>query len=637
MRQLGLAVATGFALLGAAGIAVRLRLGRRVDTLLAAATLATLQVVVTVLFAGLVVRRLSPWVLLVSTVVIGGPSIWLTRHELRPANWIATLRRVRVRRAWSAARRHPWSSVLALGALGQLVWRTVIGVVIPPYGWDGLWYHLPSVATWVAAGRITSVPYALWSNIFPANGEVVTTWLAVFTHSSVGLAAAQLPYGVVGAVAVMSLARTVGVSRPGAVAAGSLFFLTPVVLAQTTSNYVDLMTAALVLSSMAFGLRLLSAGDPALRRRLAVLCGIAGGLAIGTKSSAVPYVALLGLVLVARLASTRTRDVRALIAFALPVVLIGGFWFVRIWAHYGSPVHPFAVHVGSVGVFNGPVAASDFVEKAPRQLGGSVVLQPLRAWFHDVVSWRPGSGQYSYDQRMGGFGAVWLLLEIPICAVLTWIAVRRRDVAFLVLVLVPFVGFAVQPYRWWTRFSIALVAPGAIALAMAIERAPRRALRRGLALLSAGLVIVAAGLASKSLHTYTGTPLQATDVVRRAFHPRLLGGPEPDFMPASQWLDRVDRNAPIGVESHPYDEEFYFPVFGLHLSHRLIPIRSGTPKALVDDVRASGATVLVAITGSDIDRWAGTDPRHFRLVSGTHPTEDIGHSSALARAYRFQS
>ena len=108
-------------------------------------------------------------------------------------------------------------------------------------------------------------------------------------------------------------------------------------------------------------------------------------------------------------------------------------------------------------------------------------------------------------------------------------------------------------------------------------------------------------------------------------------------MPASQWLDRVDRNAPIGVESHPYDEEFYFPVFGLHLSHRLIPIRSGTPKALVDDVRASGATVLVAITGSDIDRWAGTDPRHFRLVSGTHPTEDIGHSSALARAYRFQS
>src|SRR5437867_3381673 len=142
MRHLGLAVATGLALLGAAGIAVRLRLGRRVDTLLAAATLATLQVVVTVLFAGLVVRRLP---------------------------------------------------------------------------------------TLVTAGRITSVAYALWSNIFPANGAVVTTWLAVFTHSSVGLALAQLPYGVVGTVAVMSLARTVGVSRTAAVAAGSLFFLTPVV------------------------------------------------------------------------------------------------------------------------------------------------------------------------------------------------------------------------------------------------------------------------------------------------------------------------------------------------------------------------------------------------------------------------
>ena len=52
---------------------------------LATATLATLQVVLTVLFAGLVVRNLSAWTLLGTTVVVSAPVAWFTRDDVHPA------------------------------------------------------------------------------------------------------------------------------------------------------------------------------------------------------------------------------------------------------------------------------------------------------------------------------------------------------------------------------------------------------------------------------------------------------------------------------------------------------------------------------------------------------------------------
>jgi hypothetical protein len=639
MREVGLVLASGLVVWGALGVACRLRLGRRVDVLLAAATLATLQVVVTVLFAGLVIGRLSPWVLLGCTVVVSGPLVWLFRADRVVTGWVGAVRGVRVGGLWRVVRAHLWASILGLGAVGQVLWRAVISYAVPPYGWDALWYHLTTVATWVTAGQITFVPYGLWSNIFPANGEVVTTWVATFTHSSVGLTGIQLPFGVLGALAVMSLARTVGVSRSGAVAAGSLFFLTPIVLAQTTSNYVDLTGAALVLVTLAFGLRFVAVGrdDSGLGWRLALLCGIAGGLAIGTKTTSIAYVGLIGVVVAVIALRTRqevSHRLWTLGAFVGPAVILGGFWFVRIWVHYGNPVYPFAVNIGPVHLFDGPARASEFVETAPTQLGGSVLIQPLRAWWHDVVYWH--ADQYIYDQRNGGFGAVWLLLDVPVGAVLTWIAVRRRNVLYLLLVFIPVLGFAVEPYRWWTRFSIPLLAPGVIALPLAIEQLSRQVTRRVLTWLSTGLVALTAVLASVHLVTETGNTLQLHDIVHRALHPSLAADDGRNFMPADAWLDTLGRNQLIAVERHPYDEEFYFPVFGGRLSHRLLPIDPTDPAALIHDLQTSRVSVVVALVGSNIDRWAAADTRHFTLLGQTLPASDIG-AHTFGRAYRFST
>jgi hypothetical protein len=638
MREVGLVLASGLVVWGASGMACRMRLGRRVDGLLAAATLATLQVVATVLFAGLVLGRLSPWVLLGCTVVVSGPLVWANRAEVGIARWRTVLPDVSVGPLWRLARDHPWASILAVGALGQLLWRALISYALPPYGWDALWYHLTTVATWVTTGRITFVPFNLVSNAYPANGEVLTTWVAAFTHSSVGLTGMQLPFGVLGALAVMSLARTVGVSRSGAVAAGSLFFLTPIVLAQTTSNYVDLTGAALVLVALAFGLRFVAVGanESAWRWRLALLCGIAGGLAIGTKTTSIAYVGLIGValtVVVLRSQETLRRRLRLLGLLAGPVVILGGFWFVRLWVRDANPVYPFALNVGSVRLFAGPAAVSQFITTPPRQVGGSPLTQPWRSWAYDLAPWKLfDRWTYAYDSPVGGFGAVWLLLDVPACVALTWIAARRRDAVFLLLVLIPVVAFIVEPYRWWTRFSIALLAPGVIALAKAVEQIRGQALRR---LIASVVVVLVAGSALLSMwrvETRTGATLSAHQVLRLAVRGPSARTAGRTFMPQVRWVDNVAPGTIVAVEERPLLTTYLFPIFGSSFDLHLVPVLATTEAELLHTLAASHAQILAPLPGGELEQIAEKDPRHFQPLAVPRVP---GQRRIYAAAYRI--
>ena len=141
---------------------------------------------------------------------------------------------------------------------------------------------------------------------------------------------------------------------------------------------------------------------------------------------------------------------RVLWVFAIPVVVLGGFWYVRIWAQYGSPVYPFAVNIGPVNVFDGPAKASQYMTHPPAQLGGSAIVQPLclvaRRRSCCTPTNTPTTSAWAASVQSG------LPSQLPLCAALTWVA-RRPDnrLRYLLLVFVPVVGFVVQPYHWWTH------------------------------------------------------------------------------------------------------------------------------------------------------------------------------------------
>src|SRR5439155_10944772 len=240
-----------------------------------------------------------------------------------------------------------WQAALLLLATGALAWRVVLAAILPPFAYDALTYHLTAVADWVQTGKIGANAYSFCCAQYPSNGEVLQAWPAVFTRSDALVDVGRVGSAVLAALAVCALARWVGVSAGGAAAAGALFVLTPVVLTQANTPYVDVTFIALILSSAAFLVRFLDAqpfqldpgqagGRP--RYGLLALSGLAAGGALGAKHLAVAAVAVLTLLLAAHAAVAVARRrlslapaVGIVACFLACCVLVGGSWYARSW------------------------------------------------------------------------------------------------------------------------------------------------------------------------------------------------------------------------------------------------------------------------------------------------------------------
>jgi hypothetical protein len=557
---------------------------------LAFVTLGLAQIVASLLIAGAVLQHLSAGpILAVNAVMLAGLSaaaLTRSRHKPRragpapgPAAAIA-----------SGVRANRWLLLLAGLAIGEIGWRLLIAYTLPPLGFDALWYHLTTVAGWLQAGKIAPSQLALWSAAFPANGELFFTWPAVFLRSDTIVDTVQLGFAVMAGAAVVGVGRSVGLSTRAAVAAGLLFFLAPVVITESTVDYVDLILIASFLLAVHFILRFLQSGaftaehgaraTPDLR--LVALSGAASGIALGTKTLGILYCATLTALLVIQLVVAIARRrihigaaTLALSCFIVPLVALGGFWYIRNWARYGNPVYPVKVELLGVRLFRGTrlqqvLAAPDYI--------GPWWTEVLSQWHRDQIPWSTPH-YYPFDARPGGFGPVWSYLAAPALLIFALQTFRRKRWTFINFLLPIAVVFLVQPYKWWSRFTMPLLATGMIALMYFVDRAPARVAAVGKA---AVLVLVTAGLwfcSAKIDRTIT-----ATRIVRLVTAPAQSRTIAKVAYPEFAWVDRVGRDARIGVDTTTVAVgssprvEFLYPLFGSHFDHRVYPL-AGTSAA----------------------------------------------------------
>jgi len=219
-------------------------------------------------------------------------------------------------------------------------------------GLDSNWYHMPFAAQAVQHGWLTRPHFTA--------GEPTTTYMPFTSELFHGLG--MLAFGrdnlspllnLMWLGAVLLAAWCVGAARN----AGALSLLGVAILLATPLMTVTQPgdaasdTAALffLLAAVAF---LVSAP---LDNRALALSGAAAGLACGTKLSlAAPVVALtLGVFLFAR----RHRGPVA-VAWMLPLIVAGGYWYVRNLAITGNPLPWLRLGVGGVGLpsLNLPIA-----------------------------------------------------------------------------------------------------------------------------------------------------------------------------------------------------------------------------------------------------------------------------------------
>ena len=285
----------------------------------------------------------------------------------------------------------------------------------------------------------------------------------------------------------------------------------------------------------------------------------------------------------------------------LPVVVLGGSWYLKNLFVFGNPMYPFAM-----GPLPGPTTLTDFAFVPPQLEGKSLPVQLVSSW---VADWR--LDRYPYNVRPGGLGRAWpLLLAAALAGVV--VLVRRRRFWGLGLVALPaLVSLFVMPMPWYARltlFAPAIAIPlAAVALDVLATWRPRVATLVALAVVAVATIsLVFANVrpnislrpeveSTRSVRSYLGLVLADED--RRPEH-QPAGGVRGLRRHPGRRPRRPGRVQPAPrrrrVRARPCPDRPAAP--------------ASTPAELVAAMRAREATWLVTSDGGSVDALAATTP-----------------------------
>jgi hypothetical protein len=485
-------------------------------------------------------RLLGGMLLTLATVAVGvrvlGAAGVLTTAVVIGADLIVTanvLVAVRIRGLKMWPRRWP-VSLSTLPVLGVAAFAlgvvTLAAYFLPVWQWDALGYHLPYVNFALQRGTFADIPVDVaYVSTYPHVVEhVFIAWRALIPDDRL-VELAHLPFGLLGATAVGVIAYRQG-ARASAVAAGAVWLTLPAVFLQLPTNYVDVASAALLLTAIAF---VLSSVDST----RVMLSAIALGMFLGSKPSA-PLAAML--VFAALAVAAWRSGLRTIGIAAVVVLLLGGESYLTNLVRQGNPVWPVRIDLGPIHL-PGRFPMSDLLASgaaAPRTQG-SLAMRVFDSW---TTIW---PAVPAFDMRVGGLGVL-ILVALPFALISV---IRQRSV----VVALVFVATLATPDPAVARYVLAFAG---LVLAFAVPTIDHP--RVGKFVHASALVLVALGAAHNVYVAYPGLigegpPLRAyvdmSDYERR----RAVGA---DGVP-TPFLDAVARVGP--GEIAVFDETAYLP------------------------------------------------------------------------------
>jgi hypothetical protein len=362
--------------------------------------------------------------------VIGGRPHWLLEASLvvlllvLAAVGVRELLRAmgdsaRALRAWGREATRLHILVVVLGVAVVLLALTRANV--PVFNdYDSLEYHLGAPARWWREGRVSFLRGVVYTN-FPLNVEMLYLLAMSCFGGPIRGAVVGLQVGigfvVLTAGAIAACGRRLGAPAAGR-AGAAIFLATPMLagLATQSSYVVELpMTAYAFLALYGF-LLLRAVPDDARRsrRRLAILCGVMAGLAVGCKYPAVLFVLVpvLAFILVGGILrrGALRRRVGEAAAVGLVAMAVASPWLVRNAVNTGNPTYPL-LH-GIFGGANWSAEQDAKFAKAHRAGPGSLPDAGRRFWA--FAAWRdqPG-GEWRPPWRPPAAPLLFLFAIIP--------------------------------------------------------------------------------------------------------------------------------------------------------------------------------------------------------------------------------
>jgi hypothetical protein len=515
-----------------------------------------------------------------------------------------------------------WAWLLVALYAGILLRNVFYGWFLPPYDRDGLAYHLPIMASLFQAHSVAPIPsLSVWVRSYPINGELVQLWsfLPLGVDKLVDLA--FLPGIVLGALSLYGIARHFGATRAASLAGAAVFAFTPTVFLRQVGSYND----AWLISIFFMGVFLLLKSrldDSARTAEAALLCGLCAGIVGGTKYSGLALAAMLALLLIARLAQSRTiaalgsvhedpsgvawrRMLIGLSVFIVMALFLGAYAYLRNWIVEGNPLAPAQIAFGSRVVWPG-LAMDKILALEPDSpvTGLSWAARVAAAWFDRLGS--------LYDYNFGGSGPLWVFLGLP--GLVYWLVVsfRRRALWPLLLILGALLVFAVTPDNWRPRFALALFLPMSVGAAMLVDRLaswPGVLVKAG-SILAAGYVLLA------TLPPAEISIPQLRDFVVRGDDRARSSALVAQSAEAYRWVEQQTRDRPMSI-AYGRRVDIY-PLFGADLRNTILHLHAPDESSWQTALEASPAELVVTSLGSKEDEWTRTSA-YFVEVERAEP------------------
>jgi hypothetical protein len=424
------------------------------ERLLAGGLLTTALIVVIVALLGALGVLTTP--VLAATLVVSAVAVVLAVRA-RQSPW---------RLPWRVAVSRETAPLLLVAAVA-LGLAVSAAYYLPVWQWDALLYHLPYVNLVLQNGTFADVPPDVpFLSTYPHVVEwAYIAWRALLPDDRL-IDLAQLPFGLLGTVAIATTAHHQGARPDHAVAAGAAWLTLPAVFLQLPTNYIDGASAALLLTAVAFVL------SPLDRTRV-LLAAVAIGLFLGTKPQA-PVGAAILLVVLTVLAVRAGLGAMVPIAWTAVAALGAQSYVVNVVQH-ANPIWPVHVDLGPLHL-SGTMAMTDLLDAGGARQG-NMFARLAESWSTIVPPDRV------FDMRIGGLGLIFLI-ALPFAAVRV---VRTRSP----VVALCFVATLATPEPSVARYVLAF-AGLTVAFAMPVIEHPR--VRGGLrATLFGALALAAAG------------------------------------------------------------------------------------------------------------------------------------------------
>ncbi|MBI1192623.1 MAG: hypothetical protein GC205_05555 [Bacteroidetes bacterium] len=325
-----------------------------------------------------------------------------------------------------------------------------IGLLAAPNNWDSMTYHLPRVMQWATRGSVGFYETGISRQLSqPPGSEYALLHLYLLSGSDRLFGAVQGAGGWMAAAAVWRIALLLGATRLAAAWGVFVLAATPMAVLQASSTQNDLVLAALLAWTLAFGLQFLSG-----RRVLfGVAAVLAASLAVASKGTALVLLPpMLVLLLVLAVSRRMWRALWLLPLGAFLLVLFAGPQLLRNQQAFGSALGPdyglanLIAQPGDalLGTFSNVAKNTAFalrtplpainalLERAVHSLHAAVGLDVNDGRFHWPASpgfsvLRSGPGQWLHEDYAPNMMPAWLLVVGFASVLVTRLARRARE------------------------------------------------------------------------------------------------------------------------------------------------------------------------------------------------------------------